>query len=98
VLTTGGSGHGCSGSRNLLIDAQRAAGSRPVVVQALPDEDARMDSGLEQVLDRELVSAAPSVDLAAPRSWNIDVGDPTGRRVQSVRVSVNGHGLLSSGK
>ena len=45
-------------ARNLLIDADRAARSRPVVVQALPDENARMDSGLEQVLDRELVSAA----------------------------------------
>src|SRR6266851_5353428 len=37
-------------ARNLLIDAQRAARSRPVVVQALRDEDARMNSGLEQVL------------------------------------------------
>lgn len=44
-------------ARNLLIDADRAARSRPVV-QALPEENARMDSGLEQVLDRELVSAA----------------------------------------
>jgi RNA polymerase sigma-70 factor, ECF subfamily len=45
-------------ARNLLTDADRAARSRPVVVQALPDEDARTDSGLEQVLDRELVSTA----------------------------------------
>ncbi len=45
-------------ARNLLIDADRAARSRPVIVEAPPDEDARMDSGLEQVLDRELVTAA----------------------------------------
>jgi RNA polymerase sigma-70 factor (ECF subfamily) len=46
-------------ARNLLIDADRAARARPVVVQALPDdEDARTDAGLEQVLDRVLVSAA----------------------------------------
>ena len=45
-------------ARNLLIDADRAARARPVVVQALPDEDAGTDAGLEQVLDRELVSAA----------------------------------------
>src|SRR5260221_3851244 len=45
-------------ARNLLIDADRAARARPVVVQALPNENARMDSGLEQVLDREGVSAA----------------------------------------
>jgi RNA polymerase sigma-70 factor (ECF subfamily) len=45
-------------ARNLLIDADRAARARPVVVQALPDEDSGTDSALDQVLDRELVSAA----------------------------------------
>ena len=45
-------------ARNLLIDADRAARSRPVIVQPMPDEDAGTDMGLEQVLDRELVSAA----------------------------------------
>ncbi len=45
-------------ARNLLIDADRAARSRPVIVQALPDEHAGTDPGLDQVLDRELVSAA----------------------------------------
>jgi RNA polymerase sigma-70 factor (ECF subfamily) len=45
-------------ARNLLIDADRAARSRPVVVQSLPDEDAGTDAGLDRVLDRELVSAA----------------------------------------
>jgi RNA polymerase sigma-70 factor, ECF subfamily len=45
-------------ARNLLIDAHRAARSRPTVVQPVPDEDSEIDPGLEQVLDRELISAA----------------------------------------
>ena len=45
-------------ARNLLIDADRAARARPVTVQEQPDDDARDDSGLDQVLDRQLVSAA----------------------------------------
>jgi RNA polymerase sigma-70 factor (ECF subfamily) len=45
-------------ARNLLIDADRAARARPVVVQPSPDEDGRTDCGLDQVLDRELVFAA----------------------------------------
>jgi RNA polymerase sigma-70 factor, ECF subfamily len=45
-------------ARNLLIDADRAARACPVVVQAQPDEEAGPDSALDQVLDRELVSAA----------------------------------------
>jgi RNA polymerase sigma-70 factor, ECF subfamily len=45
-------------ARNLLIDADRAARSRPVTVPAQPAEDATPDSGLDQVLDRELVSGA----------------------------------------
>ena len=44
-------------ARNLLTDADRAARARPVV-QALADEDAGTDAGLNQVLDRELVFAA----------------------------------------
>jgi len=45
-------------ARNLLIDADRAARARPITVQDQPDDDARDDSGLDQVLDRQLVSAA----------------------------------------
>jgi len=45
-------------ARNLLTDADRAARSRPVTVQAEPAEDARDDTRLDQVLDRQLVSAA----------------------------------------
>jgi RNA polymerase sigma-70 factor (ECF subfamily) len=45
-------------ARNLLIDADRAARSRPMAVRAQPAEEAGTDSGLDQVLDRQLVSAA----------------------------------------
>src|SRR5258706_1775782 len=45
-------------ARNLLTDADRAARSRPVTVQAEPDDDARDDTGLQQVLDRQLVAGA----------------------------------------
>ena len=44
--------------RNLLIDADRAARARPVTVQAQPADDARDDTGLDQILDRELVTVA----------------------------------------
>jgi RNA polymerase sigma-70 factor (ECF subfamily) len=45
-------------ARNLLTDADRTARSRPVTVQAEPDDDARDDTGLAQVLDRQLVADA----------------------------------------
>jgi RNA polymerase sigma-70 factor, ECF subfamily len=45
-------------ARNLLIDADRAARAHPVLVQALPDDAGGPDSALDQVLDRELLSAA----------------------------------------
>jgi len=45
-------------ARNLLIDADRAARARPVTVQEQPAEEAGADPGLDQVLDRELVSGA----------------------------------------
>jgi RNA polymerase sigma-70 factor, ECF subfamily len=45
-------------ARNLLTDADRAARSRPVTVSALPAEDPVIDSGLGQVLDRQLVAEA----------------------------------------
>jgi RNA polymerase sigma-70 factor (ECF subfamily) len=45
-------------ARNLMIDAARAARVRPMTVPAQPAEDAVDDSGLDQVLDRQLVSVA----------------------------------------
>ena len=41
----------------MLIDANRAARARPATVQE-PAGEVGTDSGLEQILDRELVSAA----------------------------------------
>jgi RNA polymerase sigma-70 factor, ECF subfamily len=45
-------------ARNLLTDADRAAQSRPVTVPASSAEDPVDDSGLGQVLDRQLVCDA----------------------------------------
>jgi RNA polymerase sigma-70 factor, ECF subfamily len=45
-------------ARNLLTDAARAARSRPATVQAELAEEGRDDTGLGQVLDRELVAEA----------------------------------------
>ena len=45
-------------ARNLLIDANRAARARPMTAQEQSAGDVGTDSGLEEILDRELVSAA----------------------------------------
>jgi RNA polymerase sigma-70 factor (ECF subfamily) len=45
-------------ARNLLTDANRAARARPRIVPAEPIREAGTDSGLDEVLDRQLLSAA----------------------------------------
>src|ERR1700722_16174781 len=45
-------------ARNLLIDANRAARARPMTVQEQAVGEVGTDSGLEEILDRHLVSAA----------------------------------------
>ena len=45
-------------ARNLLIDANRAARARPMSVPGLPAGEIGTDSGLDEVLDRQLVSDA----------------------------------------
>src|ERR1700722_10553305 len=45
-------------ARNLLIDANRAAQARPVSVPEQPGGEIGTDSGMEEILDRQLVSAA----------------------------------------
>lgn len=45
-------------ARNLLTDADRAARSRPVIVPAQAAEDLGDDTGLDRVLDRQLVTDA----------------------------------------
>jgi RNA polymerase sigma-70 factor (ECF subfamily) len=45
-------------ARNLLTDADRAARARPVTTAAEPADTARDDAGLDQILDRQLVTDA----------------------------------------
>jgi RNA polymerase sigma-70 factor (ECF subfamily) len=45
-------------ARNLLIDSNRAARSRPIIAQVQPAEEGRDDTGLDQALDRQLVTDA----------------------------------------
>jgi RNA polymerase sigma-70 factor, ECF subfamily len=45
-------------ARNLLIDANRAARARPMTVPGQSAGEAGTDSGIEEILDRQLVSAA----------------------------------------
>src|SRR6476659_10490511 len=45
-------------ARNLLIDANRAAQARPMTVPGEADAEVGTDSGVEEILDRQLVSAA----------------------------------------
>jgi len=45
-------------ARNLLIDANRAAQARPMTVPEPPAGEAGTDSGMEEVLDRQLIFAA----------------------------------------
>ena len=45
-------------ARNLLTDANRAARARPRIVPVEPTREAGTDSGLDEVLDRQLLSAA----------------------------------------
>ena len=45
-------------ARNLLTDANRAARARPMIVPGDPTWEAGTDSGLDGVLDRQLLSAA----------------------------------------
>jgi RNA polymerase sigma-70 factor (ECF subfamily) len=45
-------------ARNLLIDANRAAKARPMTIPGQPAGEAGTDPALDEVLDRQLVSAA----------------------------------------
>src|SRR4029079_17820324 len=45
-------------ARNLLIDADRAARARPVMVQAEAAGEIGDETGLDQILDRQLLTAA----------------------------------------
>jgi RNA polymerase sigma-70 factor, ECF subfamily len=60
-------------ARNLLIDADRAARSRPVTVRAQPAEVGCDDTGLNRVLDQQLVTDA--LDRLSPAHRTVLVGD-----------------------
>jgi RNA polymerase sigma-70 factor (ECF subfamily) len=45
-------------ARNLMIDANRAAQTRPITVPGQSADEAGTDSGIEEILDRQFVSAA----------------------------------------
>jgi RNA polymerase sigma-70 factor, ECF subfamily len=51
-------------ARNLIIDADRAARSRPTTVPAEPAEEGRDDTGLNRVLDQQIV--ADALDRLSP--------------------------------
>jgi RNA polymerase sigma-70 factor, ECF subfamily len=51
-------------ARNLLIDADRAGRSRPVTVPSQPAESGRDDTGLDRVLDQQIV--ADALDQLSP--------------------------------
>jgi DNA-directed RNA polymerase specialized sigma24 family protein len=46
-------------ARNLLTDADRAARSRPATVRTQAAEEGRDDTGLNRVLDQQIVADAP---------------------------------------
>ena len=60
-------------ARNLLTDADRAARSRPATVQAEPAEEGCDDTGLNQVLDRQLVTDAIKQLSPAHRAVLVEV-------------------------
>jgi RNA polymerase sigma-70 factor (ECF subfamily) len=82
-------------ARNLLIDADRAARSRPPTVQTEPEEG-RDDTGLDQVLDRQLVTDALRQLSPAHRAVLVEVfygGDSVARAARQLGIP---HGTARS--
>ena len=83
-------------ARNLLTDADRAARSRPATVQAEPAEQGRDDTGLSQVLDRQLVADALRQLSPAHRAVLVEVfygGDSLTRAARQLGIP---HGTARS--
>jgi len=83
-------------ARNLLIDADRAARSRPTTVQAEPAEEGSDDTGLKQVLDRQLVADALRQLSPAHRAVLVEVfygGDTLTRAARHLGIP---HGTARS--
>ena len=86
-------------ARNLLIDANRAARARPVSAPAPPAEIGT-DSGLDKVLDRQLVSAAWRTCRPRTRacSWRPSTGAGPWRRSpasSAYRTAQPDHGCIT---
>jgi RNA polymerase sigma-70 factor, ECF subfamily len=82
-------------ARNLLIDANRAARSRPIIAQVQPEEG-RDDTGLDQVLDRQLVTDALRQLSPAHRAVLVEIfygGDSLARAARQLRIP---HGTARS--
>ena len=83
-------------ARNLLTDADRAARSRPVTVQVQPAEEGRDDTGLNQVLDRQLVTGALMQLSPAHRAVVVEIfyqGDSVARAARQLGIP---HGTARS--
>ena len=83
-------------ARNLLIDADRAARSRPATVQAETAEEGCDDTGLDQVLDRQLVADALRQLSPAHRAVLVEVfygGDSVARAARQLGIP---HGTARS--
>jgi RNA polymerase sigma-70 factor (ECF subfamily) len=83
-------------ARNLLTDASRAARSRPVTVQAQGAEEGLDDTGLNQVLDRQLVTGALRQLSPAHRAVLVEVfyeGDSVARAARQLGIP---HGTARS--
>ena len=83
-------------ARNLLIDADRAARSRPVTVQAETAEEGSDDTGLNQVLDRQLVADALRQLSPAHRAVLVEVfygGDSVAKAARQLGIP---HGTARS--
>jgi RNA polymerase sigma-70 factor (ECF subfamily) len=80
----------------LLTDADRAARSRPVTVQVQPAEEGRDDTGLNQVLDRQLVTGALRQLSPAHRAVLVEIfyqGDSVARAARRLGIP---HGTARS--
>ena len=83
-------------ARNLLIDADRAARSRPATVPAELSEEGCDDTGLDQVLDRQLVADALRQLSPAHRAVLVEVfygGDSVARAARDLGIP---HGTARS--
>jgi len=83
-------------ARNLLTDADRAARSRPVTVQVQLAEEGRDDTGLNQVLDRQLVTGALRQLSPAHRAVLVEIfyqGDSVARAARQLGIP---HGTARS--